>query len=275
MLTRTPFVRNIASARVRVLMLAALLLGATAFASGLVVPRTSRVGPIVLREKKNKDSGPIDFFVASAFAARDLVGFVAEETVLKNSNFTSSERPTKKQQTPATTYRQKVKARCAPGSNVPEEVLWATMSKVLEDLEEEGISAASLAPLKTEVTPWIEAQEAARAEAAAREKFFVEQEARKKEAQARAEEAKAARRRADETSLAMCLRRATTTRSVGDLMVLERAIEVAQAAGVDADKVRVARDVLARKGRKGGRQSDWNSQSAGVERWYETDIKFR
>ena len=50
-------------------MLAALLLGATAFASGLVVPRTSRVGPIVLREKKNKDSGPIDFFVASAFAA--------------------------------------------------------------------------------------------------------------------------------------------------------------------------------------------------------------
>ena len=75
--------------------------------------------------------------------------------------------------------------------------------------------------------------------------------------------------------LAMCLRRATTTRYSGDLQALERMIEQAAAAGVDEDKMRVARAVLASKGQKGGAQSDWDSRSAGDERWYEAGIKFR
>ena len=107
-------------------------------------------------------------------------------------------------------------------------------------------------------------------------KAKAEEDARKQREAAHAEEAaKVAKRKADEAQLAMALRRATSTRTYSDLLILERAINVADAAGVDADKMRVAREVLAKKGVKGGRQGDWNSASSGFARWYETDVKFR
>lgn len=145
------------------------------------------------------------------------------------------------------------------------------MRAVLKSLEESGISTDALAPLKSEATRLeIEAAlEAARLEA----------DAAREAAQQATEEQQAADRNAARTDamqqLAMSLRRATSTRSSADLAALEVSIERAAAAGVDDGKVAVARAVLAKRGLKGGRQTDWDSSSAGDERWYEGRVKFR
>ena len=182
---------------------------------------------------------------------------------------------------------------CSQQSGAKKKVDRARLDRLLRALDElkgNGISAASLAPLQGEAAR-MEAEillreaEAAReaeweaeairaAERKARERLQREEEAAR-EAERKAKEQRQQLRDATTQQLAMCLRRATTTRYSGDLLALEGMIEQAAAAGVDEDKVRVARKVLARKGQKGGAQSDWDSRSAGDERWYEAGVKFR
>lgn len=159
----------------------------------------------------------------------------------------------------------------------------------LDELKVNGVSAEALAPLKSE-TERLEVEVLLReAEVAspAREakRLEVETLLRQAEAAREAEAAIEAERNAKEQQqqvrdattqqLAMCLRRATTSRYIGDLQALERMIEQAAAAGVDENKMRVARAVLANKGQKGGVKKDWDSRSAGDERWYEAGVKFR
>jgi len=66
-----------------------------------------------------------------------------------------------------------------------------------------------------------------------------------------------------ETALKMALRRASArVGSVAELMSLESQIEIAEANGVAADKLRVARDVLQRKGKRA------DNGAEPIERWY-------